>query len=379
MSSNLEGLNLSTPPTALRLFSDGVRNPEAEAIRLVQLASEYGAVPVVGRIPDVQRMSDIPQGVAMKRIPCDRSAIPGTGDLILMYTVTLAFREGPKFFGSFGLSVFEDRGEVARFGAVAETDEETVTLIYILSRLAPHAYASFRPDFGILDTRADLDIEDVVARRIPAIGWQTIFGPAYVERYGRDFLLAIPGYLAQLLPDGGVFHQLTPTYLVTDISAAAALREEVRSYFARVGLRVACYAPYVRRTMSLKTTTGKREDGGQTVPPGGSDRGAADGPGDAPGDFIQTLTELLRATFTLKDGTRAKVLYLSWNDLSPQQRAFALDYIVRAVETEAQKHPGTPIRWEFNEVPPDLAARLAQVARRYPRISYARVEMHPRL
>jgi hypothetical protein len=49
----------------------------------------------------------------------------------------------------------------------------------------------------------------VPRRELRELNWAMWFGPPFVERYGRSFLLGIPGYRTAGLEDGGVYFQLT--------------------------------------------------------------------------------------------------------------------------------------------------------------------------
>jgi hypothetical protein len=85
------------------------------------------------------------------------------------------------------------------------------------------------------------DLVEAADRRRLIVGWRTWYGPAYVEAFGRDWLLGLPDRAAPL-PDGGVAHGL-------DAPLAALVRGEpapyaaVRAYLRRAGIRPAWPEP----------------------------------------------------------------------------------------------------------------------------------------
>jgi hypothetical protein len=95
-------------------------------------------------------------------------------------------------------------------------------------------YEGVRPAFGIVGGGASLWIprappEYFRARRLTRLGWTTLFGPPYVETYGRDFLLGAPGFLKRELADGGILYQVTKEF--AHETAPAPSVEEVLAYF----------------------------------------------------------------------------------------------------------------------------------------------------
>ena len=44
------------------------------------------------------------------------------------------------------------------------------------------------------------------------IFWANFYGPAYVEKYGRKFLLGAPGWKKEELDDGGILYVVTESY-----------------------------------------------------------------------------------------------------------------------------------------------------------------------
>jgi hypothetical protein len=214
-----------------------------------------------------------------------------------------------------------------------------------LSVLGRTLYPLTRPWLGCLDEASSDSIlsRDVRKLRLKHIGWVNFFGPAYVEKYGRDFLLGLPGHKTELLPDGGIFHQLSPTFVARSEEEARALRRQVIAYCAEHGRKVTCQAPYVIP--------------GLTPPPQPKERTT-----DA--EVQAYLQQALATTLVLTDGTRVKPVFIPWEELTLGQRQMALEAIKRVAIAEI-KRPGRPrIRFEFNAIPDELDQMLVDLAGR---------------
>jgi len=60
------------------------------------------------------------------------------------------------------------------------------------------------------------------------IMWANFYGPEYVDKYGREFLLNAPGWKKEELNDGGIAYIISPNYLNrTEIVSA----KEITAYF----------------------------------------------------------------------------------------------------------------------------------------------------
>jgi hypothetical protein len=161
-----------------------------------------------------------------------------------------------------------------------------------------------------------------------------------VEKYGRDFLLGLPGHKTELLPDGGVFHQLSPTLVAADEAEAKRLQREVMAYCRRHSRKVTCFAPYVIPGLT------------QLVPP-------EEPPDDA--ELILYLEHALPTTLVLEDGTRLKHLYIPWRNLRGAQREMTLARLKQALIAEVKRGGWKRPRLEFNEIPADLEQMLGEV------------------
>ncbi len=74
----------------------------------------------------------------------------------------------------------------------------------------------------------------ILERKLKEIYWVNFFGPEYVEKYGREFLLNAPGWKKEELSDGGLLLQLSPHISQTDQETTL---QDLANYFAPVGGR----------------------------------------------------------------------------------------------------------------------------------------------
>jgi hypothetical protein len=218
--------------------------------------------------------------------------------------------------------------------------EPTIQHLSVLGRTL---YPLTRPWLGCLDEASSDSIlsRDVRKLRLKHIGWVNFFGPAYVEKYGRDFLLGLPGHKTELLPDGGVFHQLSPAFVASSEQEARALRRQVIAYCAEHGRKVTCQAPYV--IPGLTPQPQPREPGTDA-------------------EVQAYLQQALATTLVLTDGTRVKPVFIPWEELTPGQRQMALEAIKQAAIAEIRRPGRQRIRFEFNAIPDDLDQLLADLA-----------------
>ncbi|MBI4318925.1 MAG: hypothetical protein HY675_10570 [Chloroflexi bacterium] len=332
----------------------GLREPE-HVIPTALMLSEHGFLPSSGDWPNQGPVEDIHELVRKRTVNFE-----STG------TWCVGFPVEPQWTGHL-LATFEceggkERPTSCRMGALIDREDcvEVEPFAERLVRFGLYSYPLVRPAIGYIDKSWAKEPfpADVQRRKLVSLGWVNFFGPPYVEKYGRDFLSGIPGYRVEELPDGGVFHQLSPTFLVEDAAVARSLRQEVKDYCAKAGVKISCQAPYVHSQVFGK---------GEYPASQGAYRTFA--------EFRLTLLELFRTALVLDDGTRVKVVCLDWETLTKPQREYALDAIRRAAQAELSKHPDVRILFEFNEIPADLDAVMDRLARAEPRLSYARVDM----
>ncbi|MFQ6039871.1 MAG: hypothetical protein ACE5PV_03360 [Candidatus Poribacteria bacterium] len=58
--------------------------------------------------------------------------------------------------------------------------------------------------------------------------WANFYGPEYVRKYGREFLLNAPGWRKEELDDGGIAYIISPSYLKR---AEIVSAKEITAYF----------------------------------------------------------------------------------------------------------------------------------------------------
>ena len=262
-------------------------------------------------------------------------------------SLRLRFEDLPEVSLDFGVTQFDDRRNQFEIGTLLDfqffqKDERHLVApvterILELSRLL---YPLMQPWRGDIENWTPLSAEDAMKRRLKHLTWANFFGPPYVEKYGRDFLLALPGYKTELLPDGGVFHQLSPAFVAADEAEARRLRQAVIAYCRQHGYKVTCFAPYVIPGLT------------QLAPP------------EEPLDDAQLilyLDNVLPTTLVLDDGTRLKHLYIPWRHLSSAQREMTLARLKQALIAEVKRGGWKRLRLEFNELPAELEQMLLEV------------------
>lgn len=247
-------------------------------------------------------------------------------------------RAMPDLIGSFEFLQINPRDNRLRLSALVDfefTNQHGYVEPYAqhLKRLIVALYSHAQPELGWID-RADRNTTtetDVRKQRLLTLSWVNVFGPSYVAHYGEGFLQRLPGCCTERLLDGGMLHQLSERFTVTDQRAARALRSQVKNYCMAQGLKVKCHAPYV-------------------LPEAESDGSM---------DFEAYLDQALGMTLILDDGTRVKPLFVDWASLTPGEREIALHKISQAALTEAQLGAsGGRVRFEFNDLPDDLERLL---------------------
>lgn len=194
--------------------------------------------------------------------------------------------------------------------------------------------------------------EGVMKRKLRYINWVNIFGPPYVEKYGREFLLGLPGYETRELPDGSIYYQLSPTFLTDDSKAARTLRQDVVEYCAQAGWKVICQAPYQIAKARPAPIPPKEQE--------------------VPDESVRLyMQEVLGETKILDDGTRVKAISVPWDALTVVQQQIALGMIKAAATEEIREHRHERIRFEFGELPEVLDAMMADlVGRDNPAVEY---------
>lgn len=78
-----------------------------------------------------------------------------------------------------------------------------------------HLYPDLRPRYGWVDEPGGNipEAPEIAALKLRYVFWANFWGPAYVDRYGRDFLRGAPGWRVEELEDGGILYVTTPSYV----------------------------------------------------------------------------------------------------------------------------------------------------------------------
>ncbi len=264
---------------------------------------------------------------------------------------SLAMQDWGELNTSFRLDEYPEGTNKLEFGGLLDfefKDERPLVEPFAqrLLAVARDLYPLARPTYGEVEGGwGAWESDDVRKRRLKHISWVNFFSPAYVEKYGKAFLLGLPGYKTEELPDGGVFHQLSPSIVATGEKEAKALRKEVVAYCARSQLKLSCHAPFVVHGL-VAAKEGRAED-------------------PIRDDGLKTyLEQILSTTLVLGDGTRVKPISIPWEVLSSRQEQMAVDAIKRTAVAEIKKHGRAHIRFEFNEIPAALDEMLTELAGR---------------
>ncbi|MCS7221965.1 MAG: hypothetical protein N0A15_11880, partial [Anaerolineae bacterium] len=159
----------------------------------------------------------------------------------------------------------------------------------------------------------------------------------------------------EALPDGGVFHQLSPTFVAADEAEAKRLQQQVIAYCRRHGHKVTCFAPYVIPGLTQLAVLEKPPD-------------------DA--ELMLYLDYVLSTTLVLEDGTRLKHLYIPWRGMNPWQRGMVVERLKQALVAEVRRGGWKRLRLEFNEIPWELEQMLAELfGRDNPDVEWVEVAM----
>lgn len=97
-------------------------------------------------------------------------------------------------------------------------------------------YEILRPTFGWIDFDYGLRTthKDIEALELPTLYWANFFGPAYVNKIGRDKILSAPAWRIEELPDGGLLYVLASCPGLADDHVSV---ESVKSHFGIENVR----------------------------------------------------------------------------------------------------------------------------------------------
>ena len=250
----------------------------------------------------------------------------------------------PEVLSTFSCAFYGLEHNTVTLGGLVDLDPQVQSsgiesYAHNLLDLALWLYPQLNPGFGWVDENESegRHAEETVATKLEVIGWANFFGPTYVEKFGRDFLMGLPGFRVEELDDGGIFHQLTSNILASDRKDVQQIQSRVVAYCREAGLRVHCRAPYVLQRLEYT-----QKDAGSNAGYGTNE------------ELQEYLQQILSTALVLKDGTRVKPIYIEWVLLTPEQRQIVLSFIEQAAMSEIRQHRYARIRFEFNEIPNDL-------------------------
>jgi hypothetical protein len=219
----------------------------------------------------------------------------------------------------------------------------------LLVRVGAALYPRIQPALGLIYGVGNDDVEmpPAVLRRQLMVGWQTWYGPTYVEKYGRELLLGLPDR-TEMLDDGGVFHALNvaPLDLVT---GKRGIYTGVAAYLGERDIRPAW--PRLPRSKS-NATPRRRKEVARAVDDATVDDASLD-------VFQDEVRALLSNAIVLDTGLRVLMVPLAWSELNETQQTIVYQNLLQVVRFLLAEHPGSRIRVEFEEMPADLQQLLA--------------------
>lgn len=104
-----------------------------------------------------------------------------------------------------------------------------------LLEVGKQLYPMLKPTYGDIDGWIEVTEEEMLdshveQRKLPYLMWANFFGPEYIQKYGKEFLMNAPGWLKEELPDGGVLYVVGPSLLDR---WSVVSKQEVEAYFRR--------------------------------------------------------------------------------------------------------------------------------------------------
>ena len=138
--------------------------------------------------------------------------------------------------------MFSDPGAVSRDAVLAGYMSALRTMVLkLVPRVRPELAScgeSMSPEASHFPKRQDRLV----------VNWVNVFGPAYVDTYGRDFLLNAPGFLTEELAGGFILYQVTNEF--GPRGAENPPPHEVERYFAaHPAIRKVRYRPRLRQAL----------------------------------------------------------------------------------------------------------------------------------
>jgi len=122
-------------------------------------------------------------------------------------------------------------------GTLIAREEKIETLFELLIEIGKAMYPVLQPAFGYVGYSGEAPgtiFDDVYSYKLKKIYPVTFFGPDYVSKYGKDYLLKAPVWKTELLPDGGVFLQVRE-YFTKPLNVAAL--SQIKKCFSEIGIK----------------------------------------------------------------------------------------------------------------------------------------------
>lgn len=114
----------------------------------------------------------------------------------------------------------------------------------VFADYAKNWFSLFKPQYAWADLEMPHTHNQIKNIKIIYQPWVSIYGPEYIAKYGKEFLLNIPAYKAEEIDDGrngkAIYIQLSQNF--TDISSYPPF-EKLAEYMAKKGIKLKPYRP----------------------------------------------------------------------------------------------------------------------------------------
>lgn len=227
----------------------------------------------------------------------------------------------------------------------------------LLEQIGSALYPRVRPALANLYGIAGEIYQPVtVIRRDLVLGWRSWYGPAYVEKYGREVLLGLPDR-AYLLDDGGVYHALDATPLQL-VKGDRALYASVWPYLDQHGLEPAWpKRPRARKgRVSSSSSSGPARTNGSGHATEPEPDGDETRPAERTTDEVKAyVNQLLDTALVFAGGSvHLFMLPIVWSRLTEEQRVVTFRMLLYRIQEHQRDHPTVRIEIRFDEILPEL-------------------------
>lgn len=127
-----------------------------------------------------------------------------------------------------------ETSDTAMFTQKRWNPEDNAQKLLLLVKALYHAS---QPKFAWIErchSRGYTTQKDIENLHLPHIYWANFFGPEYVEKLDRKFLVNAPGWKIEELEDGGILYVLTPSLVGT---GPKRILQDVQAYFCVESVR----------------------------------------------------------------------------------------------------------------------------------------------